>query len=77
MRVAGASVLRRSAYAAGSLVLPVVLPARVVAGTLAKGRHVRELLLALPLLLLLELAWSLGELCGYLLGEGTSRGRWR
>jgi hypothetical protein len=71
-RVAGASARRRSTYAAGSLVLPLLLPARVIARTLAKRRHVRELVLALPVLLLLELAWSLGELCGYLFGEAAS-----
>jgi hypothetical protein len=76
-RIAGASPLRRIIYGAGSLVLPVLLPARVVGGILAKGRRVRELRLALPALFLLELAWFAGELCGYLLGEGVSRARWR
>jgi len=76
-RIAGASLSRRIIYGAGSLVLPLLLSARVVGGVLAKRRRVRELRLALPALLLLELAWSAGELCGYLLGEGTSRARWR
>src|SRR5207249_1397834 len=70
-RAAGASRWRRWTYAAGSLVLPLLLSARVIARTLAKRRHVRELVLALPVLLLLECAWSFGELSGYLLGEGA------
>jgi len=76
-RIAGASLSRRIIYGAGSLVLPVLLPARVVGGILAKRRRLRQLRLALPALLLLELAWSVGEFCGYLLGEGTSPARWR
>jgi hypothetical protein len=71
-RLAGHSRARRAAYAAASAVLPVVLAARIVAGVLHKRRRRVALLLALPWLAILLLAWSAGEASGYLDGDGQS-----
>ncbi len=69
-RLAGASGLRRGAYGAGSLLLPAILGARIVAATLQKRRHRGALLGALPWLAVLLAAWSAGEVAGYLAGPG-------
>lgn len=76
-RVSGASLPRRLAFVLGALVLPVLLPVRIILRTIGKRRHVRQLLLSLPYLLALLTSWSFGEFCGYFLGEGDSAARWR
>lgn len=48
--------------------LPAVLTARMAAAVLRKGRLRRQFAAALPLILLLEMSWSLGELTGYVSG---------
>lgn len=75
-RVAAASVITRLGYAAGSTLLPVILPLRIARLVLLRKRHVRELMLALPYLVLFMMSWACGELMGYLCGEGESVSQW-
>lgn len=77
MRASNISDLKRIGFVFGSLVLPVLLPSRIVFRIFKKGRHIRELLLSLPYLFLFMAGWSYGEFCGYLFGEGNSSARWR
>lgn len=51
--------------------LPAVRVARMAASVLRKGRLRKEFAAALPLILLLEVSWSLGELAGYLSGRAA------
>ena len=76
-RVGNSSLLKRGAFTGGSLILPLLLPARIAARTLRKGRLVSELLRSLPYLVLLTTSWSWGEFCGYLAGAGSSTSRWK
>jgi GT2 family glycosyltransferase len=76
-RVAGSALLKRAIFTAVSLILPVLLPARIVSVTIKKGRNLKELAGALPSLMLLMTIWSYGEFCGYLLGAGKSAQQWR
>ena len=75
MRISNTSHLWRIGLVLGSLILPVLLPTRIVLRTIRKGRHLRELLLSMPYLLLLMASWSYGEFCGYIGGEGNSSSR--
>lgn len=76
-RVRHASFAKRGVFTAGSLALPLLLPGRIVAGTLRKQRLAVELLRSIPYLVLLTTSWSLGELCGYLAGSGSSASQWK
>jgi hypothetical protein len=76
-RVLNTALLKRVALVVGSLALPVVLPGRIVARTVRKRRHIKELLHSLPYLLILMTSWSFGEFCGYLAGEGDSTSKWK
>ena len=76
MRVVNSAISKRLMFALGSLLLPALLPSRIVLRMLRKQRHTKELLLSLPHLLLLMTSWSVGELCGYAFGAGTSPRRW-
>lgn len=76
-RVLNAPRLKRASFIVGSLILPVLLTARIVLTIVGKRRHLKELFLSLPHLSALMASWSFGELCGYLLGEGASGGKWR
>jgi glycosyltransferase involved in cell wall biosynthesis len=75
-RVSGDSLAKRAAFAGGSLVLPFLLLARIVATVLEKRRHLGELFLSLPALAVLLASWSTGEFCGYAGGEGGSARKW-
>jgi len=75
-RVSGVGLLVRFARALATLALPFLLSVRIVLATVGKGRHIKELVLALPHITLLMVSWSFGELTGYLLGEGGSASRW-
>lgn len=77
MRVAGASIGKRGVYALGSLVLPVLLPARVALQTFRKERHISAFIRCLPYLMVLMCGWAAGELCGYMAGEGNSSRHWK
>jgi len=72
-RVAATPWIRQPLYAAGALVLPFVLIARVARNVVAKRRARNRFVLALPAILLLNTVWALGELVGYL--QGTLHGR--
>ena len=76
-RTAGAPALKRLFYIAGSVLLPVLLPARIALRALRKGRQTKAILLSLPHLFVLMASWSLGEFCGYVFGEGSSGRRWK
>ena len=75
-RVAGLPPSRRLAWAAGSLLLPPVLLARVAANVSRRG-HRGRLARALPLMLLFSTVWAAGETVGYLAGPGDSMVRIR
>jgi GT2 family glycosyltransferase len=76
-RVADAAFSKRVFYLAVSIVLPILLPVRIVSAAVKKGRHLKELTGAMLALILLMIIWSYGEFCGYLLGAGNSPSRWR
>lgn len=70
-------IIGRSFYTAASLALPIVLPVRIIRTTVQKGRHYKELIRSLPVLIFLIFFWSFGEFSGYLRGDGGSSRRWR
>lgn len=51
--------------------LPAVLVGRMAATRMRKGRLRKEFAAALPLILMLELSWSVGELAGYISGPAA------
>ena len=65
---------RRWLYAVGTLALPALLTARVVATALTKRRHLAELSRALPAVAALTMAWAAGELLGYLAPRAGTTG---
>ena len=71
-RVADASLVMRLLFALGALALPPLLMVRIVRRVWSKRRHRRELLRSLPYLAMFTVVWSVGELVGYLFGEGLS-----
>lgn len=63
---------RRVVYTLGSpLIVPLVY-ARIVRNVLRRQRHLRELALASPLILLYTAVWAGGEAVGYVFGGGRS-----
>jgi hypothetical protein len=77
MRAVNSSLSKRIAFILGSLILPILLPLRIALRAIGKRRHIKELSLSLPYLLLLMTCWSFGEFCGYMWGEGNSTARWK
>jgi len=75
MRAAPMPPARRFIHAGISLALPPVLLWRIAGQIFAKRRNLRELLLALPAILLFVLAWTAGEITGCLAGSGDSLAR--
>jgi hypothetical protein len=75
-RVAAASGLTRLGFAAGSTLLPLILPLRIAQLVLNRGRHLSELTIAMPYLVLFMTSWACGEFMGYLSGEGESARQW-
>ncbi|MGE5748354.1 MAG: hypothetical protein ACM31F_00225, partial [Gemmatimonas sp.] len=63
-------MLKRAAYAAGSVALPFVLYGRITRSTAGSSQSIRQLLLSTPQVFSLLCAWSLGELAGY--GSGRA-----
>lgn len=63
------SVRKRAGYVLGGPLLPGLLVARIITTVLGKGRCYLELARALPWIIVLTIAWSLGEMVGY----GTRR----
>lgn len=76
-RVASARLALRAFRGLLSPLLPVLLPSRVLLTAVRKRRHLTEVIACFPYLFLLMTAWSCGEFCGYLLGEGASAGKWK
>ncbi len=76
-RVLGKGTLQRLVYSSVTPLLPLLLTVRIVAAILRTKRNVVRLTIALPWLVTLVVAWSLGEFVGYLAGEGNSQRRWR
>jgi hypothetical protein len=72
MRVQGAPLRARLAWAAATVLLPPVLVARVTRNVLNRRRHLAWYLKSLPLVVLFTTTWSIGELVGYLSGPGDS-----
>jgi hypothetical protein len=70
-RVSTTSRLRGVIYAGLCCTLPAILVGRVARDVLRKRRHGRELLRALPAILLLTTVWAGGELVGYLTGRAA------
>jgi len=75
-RVADSPLTKRVIFALASCVLPILLPGRVVLGTIRKRRYLPQLLRSLPHFFALTASWSVGEICGYLIGEGSSGRKW-
>jgi glycosyltransferase involved in cell wall biosynthesis len=61
---------KRFLYIALSPAIPLVFLARITRQVLMRRKHRKELMLALPILLLFLCAWALGEMTGYLRGSG-------
>jgi len=72
MRLAELGRGRRIVYCVGALGLPVVFCARLLRALLPKRRRLRELALALPVVVLAMGSWAAGECWGYLTGRGES-----
>lgn len=77
MRVSGASFPKRLLLMCFSLLLPIVLTLRVAERTINHKKYLKELIWAMPWLMILMCVWSWGEFCGYLVGEGNSRREWK
>ena len=71
-RVAGAPFVRRALFLVGTPLLPPVVLARIVLRVWPKGRHRGAFLRSLPFIGLFTLSWAVGELMGYIFGEGRS-----
>jgi hypothetical protein len=74
-RLQGARWLRRAAYAAGAVLLPPVLLARMGSQLLPKRRALGRLACSVPYLVLFTCAWAAGECVGYVAGAGASAAR--
>ncbi|MGH2683998.1 MAG: glycosyltransferase [Actinomycetota bacterium] len=72
MRVAGAPLRTRLMWAAATPALPALLLSRLVREVRRRGTHVGWFVRSLPLIVLFTVAWSVGELYGYLTGPGDS-----
>lgn len=67
-RVAVFSLRKRMLFSVGTLLLPPILLRRVWQNMRRQQRSAKQIFSALPLALLLLIAWSFGELAGYLVG---------
>lgn len=67
-RCAVISPVRRFAYAACAGLLPPLLVLRIAGRAIARRRTIPPMLQALPLIMLLTIAWVCGEFVGYLKG---------
>lgn len=71
-RVREISSLQRIVFACLTFALPFVLTFRIVLRGIQKNRHTKKILLALPLILVLQIFWSIGEFVGYVTGRADS-----
>ncbi len=74
-RLAGASALKRAAFAGGCVLLPIVVLVRLGRDLLPKRRHAGRLLLAVPYLVAFACVWAAGEAVGYAAGAGGAASR--
>jgi hypothetical protein len=74
-RLQGARWPRRAVYAAGTVLLPPLLLARMGSQLLPKRRALGRLACSVPYLMLFACAWAVGECVGYVAGAGTSAAR--
>ena len=65
---------RRLLFAAGTSVLPMILLVRALRNMIRQGLGMRIILRTIPIISLLVVTWSIGELAGYLRG-GSESGR--
>lgn len=72
MRVADAPLTTRLAWAGASLLLPPLLLGRLTKNVVRRRTHLGWYARAFPLVVLFSVAWSVGEMVGYLTGEGDS-----
>lgn len=72
MRVEGAPLKRRLAWAAATPLLPGLLLVRITRNVLRRRRHLLWFVRSLPLIVLFSTMWAIGELVGYLTGPGDS-----
>jgi glycosyltransferase involved in cell wall biosynthesis len=77
MRVEGKTLWQRLPYLGIAVCLPPVQVWRILRVVLARKRHQRQALQALPWIGLLCLSWSAGEFMGYAFGPGNSLRQWR
>lgn len=68
-RCARLSILRRLIYGAGTFLLPPILFSRVLTNMFRQKRTTKQIASATPIVLLLLIGWSLGEMIGYLDGS--------
>jgi hypothetical protein len=73
-RVLETPLARRAALAAMAPALPVIIAQRAMRHA-ARGGHVGRAALALPAIVATGVAWSLGELVGYVTGHGPAEAR--
>ncbi|MFZ5610039.1 MAG: glycosyltransferase [Pseudomonadota bacterium] len=74
-RMAAFPFARRLAYLALSPALPLIVLVKLAALALRRGDRARQLLHALPWLMVFVLAWTLGEASGYAAGLGTEKSK--
>jgi hypothetical protein len=60
---------KRLVFAIFSSILPFVLTARIVTLSIMKRRYANKVIAALPMILLLQIFWSIGEFLGYVTGK--------
>ena len=64
--------MKRVIYGLGSMVLPVLLTARVTRKVMSKRRNVGRFLVVSPLVAIFLTVGAIGEMAGYLIGPGGS-----
>jgi hypothetical protein len=70
-RSARLSPVLRLAYLVASPIVPLLLLYRITGRVIAKRRHVRKLILCVPLMTIFLCAWAVGEASGYLIPQQT------
>jgi hypothetical protein len=69
--------VRRVAFAAGSVLLPFVMSARIVRDAIRGGLYGAKSIRCLPATFLLATSWAAGEFAGYVSGPGGSPEQWK